>query len=133
MNAGALAPPHLRIGVWGVAMAIELAAPAAGFWVPVLGRSTTSDWDVSGYLYTWKNSAGDTITFCRYHKGTNIAVEQGDAEVSEVTVCGVTGEYTRHGREHSLVFSDPSGENVYYLTAGSVTDSDMNNMMAAIK
>lgn len=122
---------------FGPAAKTDVSPATPGYtltWVPA-GYSSAdfSDWDVSGYLYTWKNSAGDTITFCRYHKGTNIAVEQEDAEVSEVTVCGVTGEYTRHGREHSLVFSDPSGENVYYLTAGSVTDSDMNNMMAAIK
>lgn len=46
--AGAVAPSTARLGLWGVAMAIELAGPASGFWVPRLGRSTTSDWDVSG-------------------------------------------------------------------------------------
>lgn len=46
--AGALAPAGARLGIWSVAMAIELAGPAIGFWVPRLGRSTTADWDVSG-------------------------------------------------------------------------------------
>ena len=46
--AGALAPASLRLPIWTVAIAIELAGPAAGFWMPRLGRSTTADWDVSG-------------------------------------------------------------------------------------
>ena len=46
--AGAFLPPGARLGVWSLAMAIEIAAPAAGFWVPGLGRSTTADWNVSG-------------------------------------------------------------------------------------
>ncbi len=45
---GAFAPPGARLAIWGAAIAIEFAGPAAGFWVPSLGRSTTADWDVSG-------------------------------------------------------------------------------------
>jgi low temperature requirement protein LtrA len=37
-----------RLGLWAVAVAFETAGPIAGFWIPRLGRSTTSDWVVEG-------------------------------------------------------------------------------------
>jgi low temperature requirement protein LtrA len=37
-----------RLALWVAAISIEYAAPAAGFWVPGLGRSVTQDWDVAG-------------------------------------------------------------------------------------
>ena len=42
---GAFQEPTVRMMFWAGAFAIEFAAPAAGFWVPGLGRSTTADWD----------------------------------------------------------------------------------------
>jgi low temperature requirement protein LtrA len=44
--AGGFADGSLRIMLWLVALGIEYAAPAAGFWTPHLGRSTTADWNV---------------------------------------------------------------------------------------
>ena len=38
----------LRLGLWAAALGIELVSPAAGFWTPGLGRSSTRDWDVDG-------------------------------------------------------------------------------------
>lgn len=46
--AGGLAEQGLRLALWAVAVAIEFAAPSAGFWTPGLGRSTTGDWEVEG-------------------------------------------------------------------------------------
>lgn len=46
--AGALVEGELRIGLWLVALVIEYSAPALGFRVPGLGKSTVADWDVSG-------------------------------------------------------------------------------------
>jgi low temperature requirement protein LtrA len=46
--AGGFAPAEARLAVWGLALAIDTAAPLAGFWVPRLGRSSTADWDVEG-------------------------------------------------------------------------------------
>lgn len=46
--AGGLAGPELRLGLWLAALAVEVAGPAAGFWLPGLGRSTAADWDISG-------------------------------------------------------------------------------------
>jgi low temperature requirement protein LtrA len=37
-----------RLWLWLVALAIEYVSPAAGFYVPGLGRSVTADWDISG-------------------------------------------------------------------------------------
>ena len=45
---GAFADGNTRFVLWAVALAIEYAAPAAGFWTPRLGRSTTAEWDISG-------------------------------------------------------------------------------------
>ena len=45
--AGAAAP-SVRLPVWIAAVGVELAAPAFGFFIPGMGRSTTADWDVDG-------------------------------------------------------------------------------------
>jgi low temperature requirement protein LtrA len=45
--AGALTP-SLRVPLWVAALAIEVVGPSAGFFVPGLGRSTTTDWTISG-------------------------------------------------------------------------------------
>jgi low temperature requirement protein LtrA len=46
--AGGLAQDGVRLALWGMALAIEFVAPAAGFWTPRLGRSITTDWDIEG-------------------------------------------------------------------------------------
>jgi low temperature requirement protein LtrA len=43
---GGLAEGNLRLICWVIALAIEYAAPAFGFWTPHLGSSTTRDWDI---------------------------------------------------------------------------------------
>jgi low temperature requirement protein LtrA len=45
---GAFQQGEARLLVWAVAMAIEYAAPAMGFWVLGLGRSNADDWVVEG-------------------------------------------------------------------------------------
>ncbi len=45
---GAFADGQARFVLWVTALAIEYAAPACGFWTPGLGRSTTTDWEISG-------------------------------------------------------------------------------------
>ncbi|MEQ1499505.1 MAG: low temperature requirement protein A [Novosphingobium sp.] len=45
---GVLRGDHERLGWWALAMTIEYLGPAAMFWVPRLGRSKGSDWDISG-------------------------------------------------------------------------------------
>ena len=46
--AGAFAHGPQRLGLWAIAAGIDTAAPVLGFWVPVLGRSETTDWQVEG-------------------------------------------------------------------------------------
>ncbi|AYG66477.1 MULTISPECIES: low temperature requirement protein A [unclassified Rhizobium] len=46
--AGALMEGEARLVVWLIALVIEYSAPALGFRVPGLGKSTPADWDVSG-------------------------------------------------------------------------------------
>jgi low temperature requirement protein LtrA len=46
--SGALMEGEMRIIFWLIALVIEYSAPALGFRVPGLGKSTTADWNVSG-------------------------------------------------------------------------------------
>jgi low temperature requirement protein LtrA len=45
---GGLTSSSHRIALWGLALAIDLAAPLVGYRTPGLGRSRTEDWDVEG-------------------------------------------------------------------------------------
>lgn len=44
--AGALVEPDVRIWIWLLALVFDLSGPANGFYVPGLGRSLTTDWQV---------------------------------------------------------------------------------------
>jgi low temperature requirement protein LtrA len=46
--AGAFVQGQTRLALWAVAVAVEAFAPIAGFHVPGLGRSSTTDWTVEG-------------------------------------------------------------------------------------
>lgn len=46
--AGALAEADLRVGLWAVALAVELLVPWFGFWLPGFGRSSAHEWDIEG-------------------------------------------------------------------------------------
>lgn len=45
---GALSQGNARVGLWLVAIAIEYVSPWIYFWLPVLGASKTTDWDIEG-------------------------------------------------------------------------------------
>jgi low temperature requirement protein LtrA len=46
--AGAMLDSDARLVVWIAALALELAAPAAGYWLPGRGRASTTDYDIEG-------------------------------------------------------------------------------------
>lgn len=46
--AGGLLEHEARLIAWVIALCIEYAGPASGFFVPGLGKSKIEDWDVSG-------------------------------------------------------------------------------------
>lgn len=46
--AGAFLPGDQRLACWALALLIELISPSVYFWVPGLGRSSLSDWNVEG-------------------------------------------------------------------------------------
>jgi low temperature requirement protein LtrA len=46
--AGAFAAPDLRLQLWIVALVIEYLGALVRFWVPGLGASSTTDWNVEG-------------------------------------------------------------------------------------
>ena len=45
---GAMLDGDQRLVLWIPALALELAAPAAGYWLPGRGRAATTDWDIEG-------------------------------------------------------------------------------------
>jgi len=45
---GAFADLELRFLYWGLALCIETLAAMLGFWVPLIGKSESSDWEISG-------------------------------------------------------------------------------------
>lgn len=46
--SGGLAEGQTRLLIWLIALALEFTGPALAFFVPGLGRSSTTDWDVEG-------------------------------------------------------------------------------------
>jgi low temperature requirement protein LtrA len=46
--AGAALDGGQRLMLWITALALELAAPAAGYWLPGRGRAATTDYDIEG-------------------------------------------------------------------------------------
>jgi low temperature requirement protein LtrA len=46
--AGGLESGHSRFILWVIALAIEYSSASLGFWMPGLGRSSTTDWDIDG-------------------------------------------------------------------------------------
>jgi low temperature requirement protein LtrA len=46
--AGAALDSDQRLVLWLPALALELAAPAAGYWLPGRGRAATADYDIEG-------------------------------------------------------------------------------------
>ena len=46
--AGGVMAEEQRLLLWGAALALELAAPAAGYWLPGRGRGVSTDWDIEG-------------------------------------------------------------------------------------
>ena len=48
---GATLPTGGQVAVWIAALILDYAGPYARYWVPVLGRSDTADWDIDGGLF----------------------------------------------------------------------------------
>jgi low temperature requirement protein LtrA len=46
--AGAALEPDQRLLLWVPALALDLAAPVAGYWLPGRGRAVTTDYDIEG-------------------------------------------------------------------------------------
>ncbi len=46
--AGLFFEGETRFFIFGMALFIEYLSPTLGFWTPTLGKSSTSDWDISG-------------------------------------------------------------------------------------
>jgi low temperature requirement protein LtrA len=47
-TAGGFAQGEARLGWWALALLVEFVSPLLYFWVPGLGRSSTTDWNIDG-------------------------------------------------------------------------------------
>ena len=58
--AGGLVASDQRLLLWIPALALELLAPVAGYWLPGRGRAVTTDWDIEGGHF--EGNEGDACT-----------------------------------------------------------------------
>jgi low temperature requirement protein LtrA len=117
--AGAALDGDRRVIVWIAALALELAAPAAGYWLPRRGRAATTQWDVAGAHF-----AERCETFIIIALGESIVVTGATATsaglTSTVVLCLVVafveaaalwwlyfGATTEHARASIITHKDP--------------------------
>ena len=62
--AGIFADGQLRFVLWAIALTVEYVSPAAGFWTPGLGRSSTADWEISGAHMAERMSCWTMLAAC---------------------------------------------------------------------
>lgn len=84
--AGGLAEPQMRLALWALAVACEYFSPMAGFPVPGLGRSRTTDWTIDG---------GHLIERC----GLFVIVALGET----IVVMGATLAHGEHWETPTLI------------------------------
>ena len=78
--AGAALDGDQRLVLWIPALALELAAPAAGYWLPGRGRTATSDYDIEGAHFVERCQ-----TFILIALGESIVVTGATASAAGLT------------------------------------------------
>jgi low temperature requirement protein LtrA len=77
---GAALDDDRRLLLWIPALALELAAPVAGYWLPGRGRAATSDWDIEGAHFSERCQVFIIITL-----GESIVVTGATASAEGLT------------------------------------------------
>ena len=85
--AGGLASAEARVGLWLLALGIDLAAPLLYYWTPGLGRAHAADWDIDGAHMAERCAlfviialgeslliTGATFAECEWHAQTSTAM-----------------------------------------------------------
>ncbi|HEY9100814.1 low temperature requirement protein A [Chitinimonas sp.] len=83
--AGGLLDGQARLVCWLLALLVEYASPAMGFWTPGMGRSSTRDWNVEG-----GHMAERCAAFILIALGESIVVTGATFSASTWTPVGVT-------------------------------------------
>ena len=78
--AGAALDGDQRLVLWIPALALELAAPAAGYWLPGRGRAATTDYDIEGAHFVERCQ-----TFILIALGESIVVTGATASAAGLT------------------------------------------------
>lgn len=118
--AGGIASPEMRLLLWPIALLIEYASPAAYFWTPGLGRSSTSDWDISGAHMAERCALfviiclGETIlvngrTFSDITVTPQTAIAFGSAFVTTCTLWWVYFRFGHDRASHAIEHSEDPG------------------------
>ena len=117
--AGAALDGDQRLVLWMPALALELAAPAAGYWLPGRGRAATTDYDIEGTHFVERCQ-----TFILIALGESIVVTGATASsaglTSRVVLCLIVafvetaalwwlyfGETAEHARVRMSTCEDP--------------------------
>jgi low temperature requirement protein LtrA len=117
--AGAALDGDQRLVLWVPALALELAAPAAGYWLPRRGRAATTDYDIEGAHFVERCQ-----TFILIALGESIVVTGATASTagltSTVVLCLIVafvetaalswlyfGETAEHARVRMSMCEDP--------------------------
>ncbi len=118
--AGGLAHGLERMALWGLALALEYASPAVGFWTPGLGRSTTADWNIDGAHMAERCglfviiALGESIlvtgaTFANHAWDTMTVVAFVTAFAGSVTMWWIYFSATSESSAHIIAHSDDPG------------------------
>jgi low temperature requirement protein LtrA len=116
---GALAPSSVRFALWGPALAIDLAAPIAGYWTPGRGRSLTSDYTIDGGHFAERFQAFIIIALGESIVVTGATASSQGLSTTVVFALAVAflssgalwwlyfGEVAEHSRRHLAASEDP--------------------------
>jgi low temperature requirement protein LtrA len=148
--AGAALDGDQRLVLWMPALALELAAPAAGYWLPGRGRAATTDYDIEGTHFVERCQ-----TFILIALGESIVVTGATASSAGLTSRGVLclivafvetaalwwlyfGDTAEHARVRMSTCEDPGrlARNAYtYLhlpiIAGIIATAVANDLLIA--
>jgi low temperature requirement protein LtrA len=116
---GALVPSSVRFALWGPALAIDLAAPIAGYWTPGRGRSLTSDYTIDGGHFAERFQAFIIIALGESIVVTGATASSQGLSTTVVFALAVAflstgalwwlyfGEVAEHSRRHLAAAEDP--------------------------
>jgi low temperature requirement protein LtrA len=117
--AGGVVSPNLRFAFWGPALAVEMIAPALGYWTPGLGHAHTADYPVEGGHFAERFQGFIIIALGESIVVTGATASSGGLSASTIWALVVAflgtgalwwlyfGEVAEHSRRYMAQAKDP--------------------------